>query len=104
MKLMGTAMGGSFGQFGKLMQTPAFKTGLGGLLQNSVQFTNIVLPAFAGFLQMLGKVGGRRRRYRTGEPARRHRPRANRPSGRPVALHRADQPDVHGDGHHSCAP
>ena len=28
MKLMGTAMGDSFGQFGKLMQTPAFKDGL----------------------------------------------------------------------------
>jgi Phage tail lysozyme len=56
--LMGRAMGAAFGQFGKLMSTSAFKDGLAGLLRNGVQFANIVLPAFAQFLQMLGQVGG----------------------------------------------
>jgi hypothetical protein len=56
--LMGKAMGDSFGSFGKLMQTPAFKEGLSGLLTNGVQFASTVLPAFATFLQQLGKLGG----------------------------------------------
>lgn len=44
---MGRAMSKSFCGFGTLMQTSAFKDGLGGLLRNGVQFVNIVLPAFA---------------------------------------------------------
>jgi hypothetical protein len=57
---MGAAMGTAFGGFGKLMQTPAFKEGLAGLLANGVQFAQIVLPAFAQFIQQLGRVGGQK--------------------------------------------
>lgn len=56
--LMGHAMSSAFGQFGRLMQTSAFREGLAGLIRNGVQFASTVLPAFAQFLQELGKVGG----------------------------------------------
>lgn len=56
---MGTAMSNAFGQFGKQMQTPAFAKTLNGLITNGIQFSNIVLPAFAGFFQQLAIVGGK---------------------------------------------
>lgn len=55
---MAKAMGTAFGQFGKLMQTKGFAQGLQGLITNGIQFANIVLPAFAQFLQEMGKLGG----------------------------------------------
>jgi Phage tail lysozyme len=56
---MGSAMSQSFGQFGKQMQTPAFAKTLNGLITNGIQFANIVLPAFAQFIQELAIVGGK---------------------------------------------
>ena len=58
-RMMGTAMGQAFGQFGKLMQTSAFKDGLAGLIRNGMQFANTVLPAFAQFFQMIGRIGAK---------------------------------------------
>lgn len=57
---MGHAMSSSFAGFGKLAETPAFKSGLTGLLANGVEFAKVVLPAFATFLQQLGAVGGQK--------------------------------------------
>jgi phage-related protein len=54
---MGAAISNAFGQFGKMMQTPAFAKTLQGLIANGVQFANTVLPAFAGFIQELAKAG-----------------------------------------------
>lgn len=56
---MGSAMSQAFGQFGKQMQTPAFAKTLQGLITNGIQFSNIVLPAFANFFQQLAIVGGK---------------------------------------------
>lgn len=56
----GQAMGDSFGQFGKLMQTPAFQSGLSGLITNGIRFSNIVLPAIAQLIQELGKLGAQK--------------------------------------------
>ena len=75
---MGRAMSTAFGNFGKLMQTKAFQEGFSGLLRNGVQFANIVLPAFAIFLQQLGRLGGEGCCHRPVEPARRVRPHADR--------------------------
>lgn len=57
---MGRSISGAFSGFGHLMTTPAFKQGLEGLLTNGVKFAGIVLPAVAGLLQMLGKIGGQK--------------------------------------------
>lgn len=54
---MGTAMGNAFGQFGKQMATPGFAKVLNGLITNGIQFAQIVLPAFAGFLTALMQIG-----------------------------------------------
>jgi hypothetical protein len=56
---MGGAMSNAFGQFGKQMQTPQFAKTLDGLITNGINFSNIVLPAFAGFFQQLAIVGGK---------------------------------------------
>ena len=64
-----------------------------------------MLPAFAGFLQMLGKVGGEKGAG-TGL-ANLFAGLAGGLTGLVGALGRyigADQPDVHGHGHRSCAP
>ena len=57
---MGRAMGDAFGQFGQLMQSKAFSEGFSGLLNNGIQFADIVMPAFAQFLQMLGQTAGQK--------------------------------------------
>jgi hypothetical protein len=54
---MGNAMSSAFGAFGKQMQTPAFAHVLDGLISNGIQFANIVLPAFAQFIQELARIG-----------------------------------------------
>ncbi len=59
-RLMGHAMGQAFGNFGRLMSTRSFRDGLLGLIRNGVRFADTVLPAFAQFLQMLGKAGAAR--------------------------------------------
>lgn len=56
---MGRAMGDAFGAFGKVMQTPAFASGLQGLIRNGIRFADIVLPAFAQFIGELGKLGSK---------------------------------------------
>jgi SLT domain-containing protein len=56
---MGTAMGNAFGQFGKQMATPGFAKVLNGLIDNGIQFANIVLPAFAQFAQELAVIGSK---------------------------------------------
>jgi hypothetical protein len=59
-RAMGSAMSDAFAKFGTLMQTPAFASGLSGLIRNGVQFADIVLPSFATFLQQLGLLGSRK--------------------------------------------
>jgi SLT domain-containing protein len=56
---MGTAMGNAFGQFGKQMATPGFAKVLNGLISNGIQFANVVLPAFAQFVQELAVIGSK---------------------------------------------
>jgi hypothetical protein len=57
---MGAAISGAFGAFGKQMQTPAFAKVLDGLISNGIRFTDIVLPAFAGFIRELAVVGSKK--------------------------------------------
>ena len=57
---MGAAMGSSFAQFGKYMQTPAFAKTLDGLIANGMKFANTVLPAVATFIQDLARVGAQK--------------------------------------------
>ncbi len=58
-RAMGHAMSLAFGQFGRMMATPAFRNGLMGLIRNGVRFAEVVLPPFARFLQMMGEAGGK---------------------------------------------
>jgi SLT domain-containing protein/chemotaxis protein histidine kinase CheA len=58
-RAMGKAIGSAFGDFGKVMQTPAFAQGMAGLIANGIQFAQIVLPAFAQFLQQMGILGSK---------------------------------------------
>ena len=54
---MGGAISQAFGQFGKQMQTAQFAKVFNGLISNGIQFANIVLPAFAQFIQELAWLG-----------------------------------------------
>lgn len=55
---IGHMIGGWLADFGKIAQTPAFKTGLGNLLHQGQQFAKIVVPAFGRFIGTLGKAAG----------------------------------------------
>jgi hypothetical protein len=57
---MGQAIGKSFASFGKQMATPQFAHVLDGLIGNGIKFANIVLPAFATFVQELAKIGSKK--------------------------------------------
>ena len=57
---MGQAMSTAFGAFGKQMQTPGFAKVLQGLISNGIQFANVVLPAFAQFIQELAIAGSQK--------------------------------------------
>ena len=54
---MGGAIGKAFAGFGKELQTPAAAKVLNGLMQNGMQFMNVVLPAFGTFFGELAKIG-----------------------------------------------
>lgn len=54
---MARGMSGAFGQFGKLLASPAFAQILDGLIANGIRFANIVLPAISGFVTELMKAG-----------------------------------------------
>jgi hypothetical protein len=56
-RLMARSISTAFGQFGREMQTKAFSGIFHNLLIEGNQFINTVLPAFAGFIQELARVG-----------------------------------------------